>query len=91
MDVSTLALEWRTRAGGGGCTERRYLDFVVDGVSMHDRLMQTDHATPLGCWGADAELHSIGQLLARADDGSRSGRAFRSTSARSAATWNAAR
>jgi hypothetical protein len=64
VKTSTLGLEWRTRPAGGGCTERRYLDFVVDGASMHDRLKQTDHVTPLGCWSADAELQSIRQLLA---------------------------
>lgn len=33
-EVSTLRVEWKTRAGGGGRTQRDFLDFVIDGHSL---------------------------------------------------------
>jgi hypothetical protein len=64
MNQSRLELRWRVRAGGGGRTERRYLDFLVDGVSLYDQLRVGDQVTPLGCWVPDSERDYIQQLLA---------------------------
>ncbi len=64
MNPSSLEVRWRVRAGGGGRTERRYLDFLVDGVSLYDRLGLGDHVTPLGCWLPDAEREYTRKLLA---------------------------
>ena len=65
MRFSTLALDWRTREGGGGKTPRTYLDIVVDGRSLLDRLPPSDQAGVLG-WGAPAvERSLISQLLLR--------------------------
>ena len=65
MRFSTFELQWRIRPGGGGRTERRYLDFIIDGQSLHERLEPRDHVTGLGCWVAEFELVYIQQLLAR--------------------------
>ena len=48
QETFKLELVWRTRAGGGGRTERRYLDFVVDGHSLGDML---DAGDVIGCLG----------------------------------------
>src|ERR1044071_8719053 len=63
MDTSNLELHWRIRPGGDGRTERRYLDFVVDGESLYDQLPVGDQVTPLGCWPPDSEREHIQQLL----------------------------
>jgi hypothetical protein len=63
MSTSILQLLWRVRAGGGGRTERRFLDFVVDGESLCDQLRVGDHVTALGCWPPDSEREHIQQLL----------------------------
>jgi hypothetical protein len=63
MRTSKLELRWRVGSGGGGRTERRYLDFVVDGISLYDRLAVGDQVTALGCWSPDLEREHIQQLL----------------------------
>jgi hypothetical protein len=54
--VSVLELAWRTRAGGGGRTERGFGDFIIDGVSLYDRLVDRgyDLVAPLGWPHGDA-------------------------------------
>lgn len=63
MSTSNLQLRWRIRSGGGGRTERRFLDFVVDGESLYDQLRVGDQVTALGCWPPDSERAHIQQLL----------------------------
>jgi hypothetical protein len=54
--LSVLGLAWRTRPGGGGSTERRFCDFVVDGVSLYERLGHPhDLISPLG-WQRGDEM-----------------------------------
>lgn len=72
MPFSTLELVWSTREGGGGATRRDYLDFVVDGRSLQDRLPPSDTISPLG-WGFIERTH-IGQLLMREPPESPTGR-----------------
>ena len=74
MQFSSLELKWRVRAGGGGRSERRYLDFIVDGQSLRDRLEPPEHVTGLGCWVAGFEREYIQQLLTRAAPASPTGR-----------------
>jgi hypothetical protein len=64
VDTSRLELQWRLRPGSGSHTERRYLDFVVDGVPLCSRLGIGDHVTVLGCWPPEDEREHIKQLLA---------------------------
>ena len=64
MGLSTLELQWRVRIGGGGRTQRRYRDFVVDGASLLDRLGATDErVSVLGCWPDDSQRDAVQQLL----------------------------
>ena len=58
-EVSSLALAWRTREGGGGKTERRYLDFIVNGVSLGDML---DGGGAIGCLGWEVPKHDEEQV-----------------------------
>lgn len=74
MKMSTLELRWRTRSGGGSRTERQYLDYVIDGASLQDRLADNDQVTGLGCWLPEAEGEYIQQLLVRAPAESPTGR-----------------
>ena len=60
--VSTLDVVWTTRPGGGGRTERRYLDFVIDGVALSS-LLDVDFISPFGWLNADTEKASIDRLL----------------------------
>lgn len=59
--VSSLDVTWATRVGGGGRTERHYLDFVVDGVSLCSRF-NADFIPPLGWFTVEAQLTMIERL-----------------------------
>lgn len=66
MRLSTFELDWRLRKGGRHTTERRYLDFVVDGHSLVDSVQPGDIIGCLG-WGAkESERQSIEQLMLKA-------------------------
>jgi len=60
--ISTLDVVWTTRAGGLGRTERRFLDFVIDGVLLSSRL-NVDSITPFGWVDAGEHEASIDRLL----------------------------
>ena len=60
--TSTLDIVWTIRSGGGGRTERRYLDFVIDGVALSSRL-NVDFISPFGWVNTDAQEASIDLLL----------------------------
>jgi len=60
--VSTLDVVWTTRPGGGGRTERRYLDFVIDGVALSS-LLDVDFISPFGWLDADTQKACIDRLL----------------------------
>jgi hypothetical protein len=53
---------WTTRPGGGGRTERRFLDFTVDGVAVSS-LFDADFISPFGWLDADEQEVSIDRLL----------------------------
>jgi hypothetical protein len=61
-NFSKLELIWRTRKGGGGGTQRIYLDFVVNGQSLHDLLTTDDHIGCLGWLPQDIEQVVFEQL-----------------------------
>jgi hypothetical protein len=68
-----LELARTVRAGGGGRTERSFLDFVVDGELLGKQVKQ-DLVTPLG-WGAsDEQAKSIERLMRRSRPDLPSGR-----------------
>lgn len=60
MKISELKIELRNRQGGGGKTERKYLDFIVDGRPILDHLdsNSSDFIGRLG-WGPIKE-HNAG-------------------------------
>lgn len=74
MQTSRLELHAQTVLGGSGGTERSYLDFVIDGVSLRRQLKPLDRVTGLGWWGAEAERRYIDQLLIRVPGESPTGR-----------------
>ena len=58
-----LSLEWKLRQGGGGKTERRYLDFMIDGISIYDASEMGDTIGCLGWMPPAAEIAEIDKLL----------------------------
>lgn len=67
---STLELCWTDRtSAGGGATRRRFLDFVVDGVSLYNAISKHhDYISFLGWSGmSDLEDDDIRRLLGEAE------------------------
>ena len=62
--TSTLDVAWTTRSGGGGRTERRFLDLVIDGVALSSRL-DVDFISPFGWCDTDEQEASIARLLTK--------------------------
>ena len=62
--ISTLDVVWTTRSGGIDRLQRRYLDFVIDGVALSSRF-NVDFISPLGWSDADEEEASIDRLLGK--------------------------
>ena len=60
--ISTLNVVWTTRSGGSGRTQRRYLDFVIDGVPISSRLT-VDCISPFGWLDASEQQATIDRLL----------------------------
>ena len=61
-EVATLDVVWTMRQGGGGRTERRYLDFVIDGVTLSSQI-DADFISPFGWLKVGDEEASIDLLL----------------------------
>ena len=59
--VSKLDVTWAMRVGGGGRTERRYLDFVIDGVGLCSRF-NADFIPALGWFAIEVQLATIERL-----------------------------
>jgi hypothetical protein len=62
--VSSLDVIWTTRSGRGGRTERRYLDFVIDGLALSSRF-DADFISPLGWLAVQEQVATIDRLLRR--------------------------
>ena len=60
-DVSTIRLEWKRRPGGGGRTQRDFLDFIVDDKSLSE--MVGDQISCLGWFVADENVRAVRKLL----------------------------
>ena len=61
--LNRLDLVRRERSGGGGRTQRSWLDFVVDGVSLYDTLKAGGFIGCLGWGDPMVEASSLRQLL----------------------------
>lgn len=62
--ISTLDVTWTTRSSGLGRTERRFLDFVIDGVPLSSRL-PVDCISPFGWLDAREQEASMDRLLGK--------------------------
>lgn len=60
--TSQIKLEPKKREGGGGKTERTFLDFIVDGKSLWERF-DTDFISCLGWLPAEYNEEAIARLL----------------------------
>jgi hypothetical protein len=60
-EVSALRLEWKRRAGGGGRTQRDFLDFVVNGQSLS--AVVGDQISCLGWFVPDENAKAARRLL----------------------------
>jgi hypothetical protein len=62
MKISILKLEWRRREDGGGATQRDFLDFVVDGESLYEKISR-GNISPLGWFTEEENLKAVNRLL----------------------------
>jgi hypothetical protein len=62
-EVSKLKLEWKRRQGGGGRTQRDFLDFVVDGRPLSE--LVGDYVSCLGWLGPEENAKAVRRLLLR--------------------------
>lgn len=59
--LSTLRVEWKRRAGGGGRTQRDFLDFVIDGQPLS--AIVGDQISCLGWFVPDENAKAARRLL----------------------------
>ena len=62
MKKSDLKLEWKRREGGGGATQRDFLDFVVDGESLYEKIGR-GNISPLGWFTSEENTKVVNRLL----------------------------
>jgi hypothetical protein len=60
--TSLIELRWKRREGGGGRTQRDYLDFVVDGESLSEKF-GGDLASCLGWFGTERNSRAVYRLI----------------------------
>jgi len=56
--TSILTLEWKRREGGGGRTQRDYLDFIVDGQPLSEKI-GGDLASCLGWFASEKNAKAV--------------------------------
>jgi|SRR5687768_11940677 len=61
--LNRLELVWRERPGGGGQSQRSWLDFLVDGASLNDTLKAGGYIGSLGWGDPEVEASSLQQLM----------------------------
>lgn len=59
--MSTIELKWADRTLGGSQTPRRFLDFVIDGQSLYEKL--GDVISPLGWLSAEETRKVVNRFL----------------------------
>jgi hypothetical protein len=64
-EFAKLELVWRSRQGGKGRTERKYLDFTVNGQSLKNILKIGDYIGCLGWTSQEVENNILDQLFLR--------------------------
>src|SRR5215475_6283343 len=62
--ISTVDIVQTIRSGGGGRTERRYVDFVIDGVPL-SRLLKCDVISPFGWTIPNEQIAAVDRLVRR--------------------------
>lgn len=62
MEISTLKLEWKRREGTSNIIQRDFLDFVIDGESLYEKLGR-GNISPLGWFTPQENLRIVNQLL----------------------------
>ena len=62
MQTSILKLEWKRREGGGCRTQRDYLDFVVDGESLSEKI-GGDKVSPIGWFVPEYNTKAVNQIM----------------------------
>jgi hypothetical protein len=60
-EISKLRLEWKRREGGGGRTQRDFLDFVIDGRPLSEAV--GDQISCLGWFAPDENAKAARRLL----------------------------
>ena len=60
--TSVLQLAWKRREGGGGKTQRDYLDFIIDGLPLSEKI-GGDLASCLGWFVPEENTKAVGRLL----------------------------
>lgn len=60
-EVSMLRLEWKRREGGGGRTQRDFLDFIVDGQPLSE--LVGDQVSCLGWFEPEENAKAVRRLL----------------------------
>ena len=66
MQISTFKLEWKRREGGGGRTQRDFLDFVVDGKSLFEKI-GGDVISCIGWFPPEQNARAVNQIMLKAD------------------------
>jgi hypothetical protein len=64
MNVKSIELKRSKRSGGGGQTEREYLDFMIHGVSLRE-MLKTTNITSLGWLPSPWAERSVLRLLGK--------------------------
>lgn len=59
---SSIKLQWKKREGGGGKTERVFLDFMIDGESLWEKF-DTDFISCLGWHPSEHNAKAVTRLL----------------------------
>jgi len=66
MQISNLELKWKRREGGGGATQRDFLDFVIDGKSLSEEI-GGDLISCLGWFLPKENEKAVNQIMLKAD------------------------
>lgn len=66
MQTSILELKWKRREGGGGRTQRDFLDFVIDGESLSEKI-SGDLISSLGWFLPQENEKAVNQIMLKED------------------------